>query len=89
MLSLGNQVASRRLKLGSGTPAMTSQDVRRHVVYGGPLPYRDEIQAEIGEGLRAHYGVHQYLPYRLLVILMQLKELDRTAPVEPQISENP
>ena len=68
---------------------MTSQDVRRHVVYGGPLPYRDEIQAEIGEGLRACYGAHQDLPYRLLVILMQLKELDRTAPVEPQISENP
>jgi len=55
------------------------QDEHRPVVYGRPPwpPYRDEIQRKIGEELGARYAVPQDLPYRLLVVLMQLKELDR------------
>ena len=56
---------------------MTVQDEQRPVIYGLPPPYRDEIQSKIGEELRARYAVPQELPYRLLVVLMQLNELDR------------
>ena len=55
---------------------MTAQHEQRPVIYGVPL-YREEIQSTIGEELRALYTVPQALPYRLLIVLMQLKELDR------------
>jgi hypothetical protein len=58
---------------------MTVQDERQPVVYGSPPapPYRGDIQDAIGAELKARYAVPQELPYRLLVVLMQLKELDR------------
>jgi hypothetical protein len=58
---------------------MAVQDEQRPVIYGSPPrpPYREEIQSIIGEELRARYTVPQELPYRLLIVLMQLKELDR------------
>ncbi len=42
-------------------------------------PYRDEVRAKIGEELGAQLGVPGELPHQLLVVLMQLQELDRTA----------
>jgi hypothetical protein len=58
---------------------MAVQDEQRPVIYGSAPrpPYREEIQSIIGEELRARYTVPQELPYRLLIVLMQLKELDR------------
>jgi hypothetical protein len=54
-------------------------DEQRPVIYGSPPrpPYREEILSTISEELRARYRVPQELPYRLLIVLMQLKELDR------------
>ena len=80
--SFGNNPASWQLRLIRGAPTMTTQDEQRPVVYGRPPwpPYRDEIQRAIGEELRGHYPASQALPYRLLVVLMQLKEIDRKPP---------
>lgn len=39
--------------------------------------YHDEVQSKIGEELKKLYEVSQELPHRLLVVLMQLKEIDR------------
>ena len=55
---------------------MTVHDEQRRVVYGSPPwpSYRDEIQSEISEGLRARYAV---TGLATSVVLMQLRELDR------------
>jgi hypothetical protein len=70
--------------------AMTVQDEQPPVIYGSPPPpFREEIQSTIGEELRARYTVPQELPYRLLIVLMQLKELDRNPPRPPMPVEQP
>ncbi len=68
---------------------MTIPDPLRHVVYGLPSasPYMREIQKRIGKELRARSKVPQGLPYRLLVIMMQLKELDRKRKARPELTK--
>jgi hypothetical protein len=75
----GNKFAFRELVGFPWGSVMTVRDEERPVIYGAPPrpPYREEIQSFIGAELRAQYTVSQELPYRLLIVLMQLKELDR------------
>jgi hypothetical protein len=64
---------------------MTLPDEHQPVVYGSPPRslYYGEMQNAIGEELKAGYAVPRELPYRLLVVLMQLKELDRKEALQP------